>query len=98
MMNGAVGHEARLRAVVRGRVQGVGFRAFATRRARELGLKGFARNLADGRGVEVVAEGRRPALEALLAALRLGPSSAHVEAVDASWDEAVGAYSGFEAR
>ncbi len=87
-----------LRALVRGRVQGVWFRAFAQRRARELGLTGFARNLSDGVTVEVVAEGARPALEALLAALRLGPPGAFVERVDASWGEATGAYEGFESR
>jgi acylphosphatase len=45
-----------LRALVRGRVQGVGFRAFVVWQARELSLKGFARNLSDGTTVEV---GRR---------------------------------------
>jgi acylphosphatase len=90
--------ESALRAFVRGRVQGVGFRAYVQRRAGELGLKGFARNLSDGATVEVVAEGERPALEALLAALRIGPSGASVERVDASWGEATGASSRFETR
>jgi acylphosphatase len=79
-------------------VQGVGFRAFAQRRALELGLKGLARNLSDGVSVEVVAEGQRAALEALLAALKLGPSGSHVERVDATWGEATGGYQGFAAR
>jgi acylphosphatase len=87
-----------LRALVRGRVQGVGFRAYVQRRAGELGLKGFARNLSDGITVEVVAEGGRPALEALLAALRLGPSGANVERVDATWSESTNAFSRFETR
>jgi len=89
---------ASLRALVRGRVQGVWFRAFAQGRARELGLRGFARNLSDGVTVEVVAEGPRPALEALLAALRVGPPGAYVERVDVSWGEATGGYQGFVAR
>jgi len=87
-----------LRALVRGRVQGVWFRAFAQRRGRELGLTGFARNLSDGVTVEVVAEGPRPALEALLAALRVGPPGAYVERVDVSWGEATGGNQGFVAR
>src|SRR5690242_452673 len=57
-----------LRALVRGRVQGVGFRAFVVYQALELGLSGYARNLSDGRTVEVVAEGPMPALETLLSA------------------------------
>jgi acylphosphatase len=59
----------RLTALVRGRVQGVGFRYWARATARDLGLVGVATNLPDGR-VEVIAEGPRPACEELLAALR----------------------------
>ncbi|HEX5368456.1 MAG TPA: acylphosphatase, partial [Dehalococcoidia bacterium] len=58
-----------LRALVRGRVQGVGFRYFVQERASALGLAGFARNLSNGSTVEVVAEGPLSALEALLEAL-----------------------------
>ncbi len=87
-----------LRALVRGRVQGVGFRAFVVYQALDLGLTGFARNLSDGRTVEVVAEGEMPALETLLAALRSGPPMAHVERVDASWMSATGEYKGFVGR
>jgi len=86
-----------LHAFVHGRVQGVWFRAFAQRRARELGLTGFARNLSDGVTVEVVAEGARPALESLLAALRLGPPGAYVERVDTTWGEATRSYTIFSA-
>jgi acylphosphatase len=84
-----------LHAFVHGRVQGVGFRAFVQRRAGELGLRGYARNLSDGVSIEVVAEGQRAALEALLAALKLGPSGANVEKVDAFWTGATGTYQGF---
>jgi acylphosphatase len=75
----------RLTAIVRGRVQGVGFRYFALERASRLGLTGYARNLPGGRSVEVVAEGERPALEALLADLSRGPAGARVEDVRADW-------------
>ncbi len=57
--------QARMVALVRGRVQGVGFRWWTRTRALELGLTGWARNLADGR-VEVVAEGPRDQCERLL--------------------------------
>ena len=58
--------EASLRAVVRGRVQGVGYRDFVYMRARFLGLCGYVRNLPGMRSVEVVAEGERESLEQLL--------------------------------
>ncbi|MBI4277920.1 MAG: acylphosphatase [Armatimonadetes bacterium] len=76
---------ARLRALVSGVVQGVGFRWFVQRHARALGLSGYVRNLSDGR-VEVVAEGGRAELEALVAHLRQGPPAARVRAVDVTWE------------
>ena len=87
-----------LHAFVHGRVQGVGFRAFVQRRASELGIKGFARNLSDGITVEVVAEGPRLNLEALLASLRLGPPGSYVQKVDVDWTIASGGHEGFTAR
>jgi len=80
--------KASLRAIVRGRVQGVGFRDFVWRRARFLGLAGYVRNLPDGRSVEVVAEGPRQALEQLLEFLWEGPRAARVDQVDVEWGEA----------
>ena len=83
---------------MRGRVQGVGFRAFARDEARRLGLTGFTRNQSDGRSVEVVAEGPQTGLDELLRAIRQGPPMAYVERVDASWGEATGGYEGFTVR
>jgi acylphosphatase len=62
---------------ISGRVQGVGFRFFAERAAREAGATGWARNLADGR-VQVHANGTREQLDALEARLRMGPAHADV--------------------
>lgn len=76
----------RLTALVRGRVQGVGFRAFVRRQALDLSLDGYAENLPDGR-VEVVAEGERSELEHLLVKLRQGPAHAEVVDIDVSWAE-----------
>jgi len=87
----------RFRAIVRGRVQGVGFRYFTQREASALGLTGYVRNRWDGT-VEVVAEGPRQALERLLARLRLGPRSAYVEEVSVEWGEARGEYGFFHIR
>jgi acylphosphatase len=67
----------RVRLLVDGRVQGVGFRGSAAREAMRLGVRGWARNLPDGR-VEAVYEGPRGAVEDMLAWTRHGPSSARV--------------------
>jgi acylphosphatase len=74
----------RLVAVAQGRVQGVGFRYYVAERARELQLMGLCRNLCNG-DVEVIAEGEQGALEALLAALHIGPSMSHVDTLHAVW-------------
>ena len=67
-----------VRIIVRGRVQGVGFRAFVARQAGVLALAGWARNCDDG-AVEIVAAGPRGALDALVEAARRGPASARVD-------------------
>ena len=71
----------RVRAVVHGRVQMVGFRAFVIRHAGDAGLKGTVRNLSDGT-VEAVLEGPRGAVERVVGLLHQGPSHARVERVD----------------
>ena len=72
----------RLTAVVKGRVQGVGFRDYVQRQAVRRGLTGFVRNSDDGRSVEVVAEGGTSPLSELTEALHKGPGLARVDAVD----------------
>lgn len=67
-----------LRIIVRGRVQGVGFRYFTAGLAREMALPGWVRNLAGG-AVEVLARVDSPQREALLEALKQGPPSARVD-------------------
>ncbi len=79
----------RIVALVSGRVQGVGYRAFARRKAQELGLSGYAENLPDGR-VEVVAEGDEEDLKLFIEFLKRGPRLAQVEAVEVTWGEPVG--------
>lgn len=90
--------QARLRALVRGRVQGVFFRDFTRAHADELGLRGFVRNLADGSTVEVVAQGPRPDLERLLVHLRWGPPRAYVAEVEVHWDEPQDKFLTFQVR
>ncbi|HEX7089296.1 MAG TPA: acylphosphatase [Longimicrobiales bacterium] len=66
---------------IHGRVQGVGFRWWTQRHARELGLRGVVRNLVDGT-VEVVAAGPADALDRLAALIREGPPTARVTRVE----------------
>ncbi len=74
----------RCRVVLSGRVQGVGFRFYAVRAARNLGLGGYVRNRPDGR-VETEIEGMRTAVEAFIERMRLGPSGAAVQDVRLEW-------------
>lgn len=87
---------ATARFLVSGLVQGVYFRASTQARAQQLGLDGYAMNLADGR-VEVVASGDLQALARLQAWLHQGPPAAEVESV---WREELAeqSYDGFARR
>ncbi len=80
--------------LVRGRVQGVYFRAATQREARRLGLTGWVRNKPDG-FVEVWAEGDEDSLKELVAWAHKGPSAARVERVDVRWRSFVGDHPDF---
>jgi len=80
--------------VVRGQVQGVGFRYFVLRRADTMGIAGWVRNRADG-AVELEAEGPRPELERFVAAVTRGPAGSDVTAVEQEWSERVPRHRGF---
>jgi acylphosphatase len=82
---------------VSGRVQGVGYRYFVQRVARELGLRGWARNLEDGR-VEVYAVGTERQLENLAGELRVGPARAEVRGVEVENTLVGGRIEGFHIR
>jgi acylphosphatase len=88
---------ASLEAVVRGRVQGVGFRYFVLELATGLGLVGWVANDPDG-SVRCVAEGRRADLETLLAALNIGPLGGRVNDVEATWGPPRGLFERFTVR
>jgi acylphosphatase len=88
---------ARLTAVVRGWVQGVGYRDFVSSQASRLGLRGYVRNSSDG-SVELAAEGPRADLERFLSALREGPPVAEVSQVDVSWEEGRAEFRTWELR
>lgn len=80
---------------ITGHVQGVGFRMYMMRKAREFGVSGWVRNRADG-SVEAVVHGSPEEVEAIIAWARRGPQSARVNDVRVS--EAQGEYSRFETR
>jgi acylphosphatase len=89
--------DVRLRVVVEGRVQGVGFRYWTRARARELALRGSATNLADGR-VEVIAEGPRGKCQQLLDELGGGDAPGAVVHLGASWEAPAPEPDGFRLR
>jgi acylphosphatase len=89
--------QTRLHAIIHGRVQGVGFRAFVIENGLALGANGWARNKWNGT-VEVVAEGDRQLLERLLAVLRRGPRMANVTQVDLDWQSPTGEFTSFSVR
>jgi acylphosphatase len=78
--------EVRSRIVVRGLVQGVGFRWFVHRKAAALGLNGWVQNAADG-SVSIEAQGERSLVEELLRDVKVGPRSAQVTDLQVEWLE-----------
>ena len=91
------GAKERLRLVIRGRVQGVWYRASARDRAEALGMTGWVRNLHDG-SVELVAEGGGEAVEHLFGWCREGPPLAQVSRVEQERSPATGEFSAFDVK
>ena len=87
----------RLEAMVYGRVQGVGFRAFVEVEALLLGLKGYVKNLPDGT-VEIIAEGNEEALKKFLAGLGHKNPLARVENIESGWEKATNEFGHFSIK
>jgi acylphosphatase len=87
----------RVMLVVKGRVQGVFYREFASRQADELGLRGYVRNMPDGT-VEAVAEGDEASLKELVRRCWKGSSRSDVSNVEVKWAEPTGEYTAFSVR
>ncbi len=87
----------RIHVLVRGIVQGVGYRYFTIKHAGSLGVDGWVRNTHDGK-VEAVAEGEEDILHQLLSAMREGPWSGRVDSLDVDWDDFRGEFRGFGVR
>jgi acylphosphatase len=84
----------RLHVTVRGRVQGVAFRYYTRRRALELGVYGWVRNMPDG-SVEALLEGEQSAVQAIVEWCRTGPPAARVERIDIREEESDGEFGDF---
>lgn len=89
--------QVRVRLRIRGLVQGVFYRYNTMKKAHELGLTGWVRNLPDG-SVECVAEGPKEKVERLIAWCRQGPPGARVEAVEVNWEAYTGEFKDFSIR
>ncbi len=85
----------RVEIIVRGRVQGVGYRMFVRREARERGLIGWVRNEPDGT-VRAHAEGSRADLEAWLEALHIGPPGSKIDRIEEAWSAPQEVLGGFD--
>lgn len=83
--------------VVSGLVHGVGFRSFASKIARELGLNGFVKNRPDGK-VSIVVEGYEAYINKLIDALKKGPPLSAVENVETKWSDPKNEFGGFEIK
>ena len=89
--------KVRLHLFISGRVQNVFFRAETQEKAQELGVRGWVRNLPDGR-VEAVFEGEKDKVEKMLDWAKKGPPSARVDGIDVKWEEYKGEFKNFEIR
>ncbi|ADL07437.1 acylphosphatase [Thermosediminibacter oceani] len=83
------------RALIYGMVQGVGLRYSVHRKASQLGLTGFVKNLPDG-SVELVVEGDEALIKDLLEYIKTGLRWARVDRIDVDWSEYEGKHRGFE--
>ncbi|MDE0313474.1 MAG: acylphosphatase [Candidatus Poribacteria bacterium] len=86
-----------LYVLISGKVQGVYFRNFTKRNAKQLGINGYAKNLANGK-VEVVAEGDKMQLDALVKLLWQGPPAAKVDDVKIEERDFTGEYKSFDVK
>jgi acylphosphatase len=84
----------RVHVFISGKVQGVGFRNFTKERADEVGVKGWVKNLLDGR-VEAVMQGKAEAVEKVLEGVRKGPRSSRVDGVEVKEEKAGEKYKDF---
>ncbi len=84
----------RAHIILKGRVQGVGFRSFARMKASELGIKGFARNIGED-SVELIGEGEEKKLKKFIEQCKKGPFLAHITEIKVEFREETGEFEDF---
>jgi len=82
---------------IRGVVQGVGFRYWCRKRAREIGVRGYAANMPDG-SVLVAFEGERGLVESFIEELKIGPTYSHVTDIGIDWYDSPKGYDDFNIK
>ncbi|NIM92828.1 MAG: acylphosphatase [Anaerolineales bacterium] len=82
---------------ITGRVQGVNFRYYTRQQANSLGVKGWVRNLMDGR-VEALFVGEGERVQRMIDWCHVGPRASQVDNVEVHWEEVSGEYHRFEVR
>jgi len=87
----------RCRIYVSGHVQGIGYRSFTKKRATEIGLSGFARNLPDGR-VEIIVEGDETRIHTFVERLKEGPWGSRVSNTEIRWEKPSTEFTTFEVK
>ncbi|KPJ57230.1 acylphosphatase [Parcubacteria bacterium DG_74_2] len=89
--------KVRVHVLISGLVQGVFFRSHTRIKAKEFGVFGWVRNLADGK-VEAVFEGEKESIEKIIEWTKKGPDYARVENVEIKWENYNGEFEDFEVR
>ena len=84
-----------LHLLIEGQVQGVGYRYFVVECARDRNIRGWVRNLADGR-VEIMAEGSKRDLALFLSKVEKGPSYSKIASIHRDWEKGAGKFEGFK--
>ncbi len=83
--------------IAQGRVQGVNFRYYVLRKANELGINGYVRNLKDG-DVEILAQGTRDSIDKLIEYVKNNPGSSFVTNLEVTWEEPETYFSSFQIK
>lgn len=89
--------ESRAHVVVSGLVQGVGYRYFVYRKAKDYNLKGYVKNLYSD-DVEVMLEGDKGVILDLIQELKTGPISAHITGIKVEWEEGQSEFEDFQIK
>jgi acylphosphatase len=89
--------KVRVHIFVSGKVQGVFFRSNTQKKAKDLNISGWVRNLPNGR-VEMILEGKREKIQELIEWTKKGPSFSKVDNVEIEWQEYIGEFKNFDIR